>query len=319
MIEKVVLVQPRGFCAGVARAVQTVKDCLEIFGTPVYVKHQIVHNKNVVEDLEKRGAITVESVDEIPNGAVAVFSAHGSPPEHYEAAKNRGVNLIDATCPLVTKVHLEVHRYLKQGYQLVYVGHKGHIEGEGVIAEAHKYGVEIPLVDSVSEVEALVVAHQKLAYLTQTTLSVEETENIIQALKKKFPSITAPPISDICYATTNRQKAIKILAKQVDVVFVIGSKNSSNSTRLMETARNEGVDAYLIDGIEDIEVSWTQGKTSVGISAGASAPENVVQEVVDYFKKQGATVERLEAVKEDMHFSEPIELSRIKEEKSGKI
>jgi len=315
MIEKVILVQPRGFCAGVARAVQTVKDCLEIFGSPVYVKHQIVHNKNVVEDLEKRGAITVESVEEIPNEAVAVFSAHGSPPEHYEEAQERKVRLIDATCPLVTKVHLEVHRYLKQGYELVYVGHKGHIEGEGVIAEAKKYGTNIPLVDSVEEVETLEITGEKLAYLTQTTLSVGETNNITEALKKKFPHITAPPISDICYATTNRQEAIKELAKQVDIVFVLGSKNSSNSTRLMETARKEGVDAYLIDGVEDIESQWTEGKKIVGISAGASAPENVVQQVVDFFDNQGASVESLEAVEENMHFSEPIELSKIKEEK----
>jgi len=317
MIEKVILVQPRGFCAGVARAVQTVKDCLEIFGSPVYVKHQIVHNKNVVEDLENRGAITVKSVEEIPNGAVAVFSAHGSPPEHYEAAKEREVRLIDATCPLVTKVHLEVHRYLKKGYQLVYVGHKGHIEGEGVIAEAWKYDVHIPLVDSVEEVETLEIPKGKLAYLTQTTLSVEETEGIVAALKKKFPHIEAPPISDICYATTNRQKAIKELAKQVDIVYVLGSKNSSNSTRLMETARKEGVDAHLIDGVEDIESQWTERKRIIGISAGASAPENVVQQVVDYFKEQGAVVENLEAVEENMRFGEPIELTKIKEEKAS--
>lgn len=312
MIEKIILVEPRGFCAGVERAVRTVEEALQIFGAPVYVKHQIVHNVRVAEDLEKKGAVTVEDVRNVPDGAPVVFSAHGSPPEHFREARERGLKLIDATCPLVTKVHLEVHRFLKDGYDIVYVGHKGHVEGSGVRAEAESYGKDIPLVESVRDVEELEVQSQKLVYLTQTTLSVEETAGVIEALKKKYPHISSPPIRDICYATTNRQKAIKELAHLVDLVLVIGSKHSSNSNRLMETARAEGVSAHLIDGTEDIREEWLEGKKTVGISAGASAPERAVQETTLFFLNKGAKKENFRAVEEDMHFAMPIELDKYR-------
>ena len=250
-VERILLATPRGFCAGVARAVKAVEDTLEICGAPVYVKHEIVHNKHVVSDLEKKGAKTIEHLAEAPDGAVVVFSAHGSPPEHYQEARRRGMQLIDATCPLVTKVHLEVLRFLKEGYAIVYIGHRGHIEGIGVRAEAG--GTEIPLVETVAEVEALEIGNpEKIVYLTQTTLSIDDTEEVISALKKKYPHIIAPPLGDICYATTNRQTAVKELAAQSDIVLIIGSQNSSNSRRLQETASAHNAPAYLIDDVSPI-------------------------------------------------------------------
>ena len=310
--QKIILAKPRGFCAGVDRAVRTVEECLSIFGAPVYVKHQIVHNKTVVADLEAKGAITVESIDKIPEGSVVVFSAHGSPPEHYEQAKNRNLRVIDATCPLVTKVHLEVHRYFKNGYDIVYIGHKGHIEGEGVRAEARGYGKEIALVDSVKDVHTLPDMAGKCVYLTQTTLSVSETGVIASALKKRFPHIESPPISDICYATTNRQQAVRELAKQVDVILVVGSSNSSNSNRLVEVSLAEGIPAYLVENIE-VASRIDYGKArAIGITAGASAPESSVQAIVAYFVARGAKQEEFEAVAESMRFADPLELGKIR-------
>lgn len=310
-VTKVLLASPRGFCAGVARAVKAVEDTLEIFGAPVYVKHEIVHNKHVVSDIEKRGAITIEDFEDIPDNSVVVFSAHGSPPEHYEEAKRRHLTLIDATCPLVTKVHLEVLRYLKAGYQIVYIGHIGHVEGIGVRAEGG--GKHIPLVETVADVEKLnLPATEKIVYLTQTTLSVDDTAAVIAALKRKFPDITAPPLEDICYATTNRQTAVKALARVADTVLIVGSQSSSNSTRLMETARSEGKPAYLIDDVSQIERSWFRNTRTVGISAGASAPERLVQEIVEFFRSAGAAIEDFQVKPENMFFAEPLELMKLR-------
>ncbi len=310
-MKKVLLASPRGFCAGVARAVKAVEDTLGIFGAPVYVKHEIVHNKHVVDALEAKGAITIDTLSEAPDGAVVVFSAHGSPPEHYEEAKRRGMRLIDATCPLVTKVHLEMKRFLKEGYSVIYIGHEGHIEGAGVRAEATDQ--DVPLVETVEDVEKLDIGQpEKLAYLTQTTLSVDETQDVIGALKKKYPQIIAPPLADICFATTNRQGAVKELAKVSDIVLILGSKTSSNSTRLMETARAAGTNAYLIDDISDVQEEWLSGVVTVGVSAGASAPEHVVQNVVSYFIRCGAVVEDFMVLPENMKFAEPIELMNLR-------
>lgn len=314
-VKKVLLASPRGFCAGVARAVKAVEDTLEIFGAPVYVKHEIVHNKHVVKDLEEKGAITIETLDEAPEGAVVVFSAHGSPPEHYAEALARGIRLIDATCPLVTKVHLEVQRFVKDGYQIVYIGHKGHIEGIGVLGEAP--AVEIPLVETVEDVAGLEIGNpEKLVYLTQTTLSLDDTKSVIEALKKKYPQITAPPLEDICYATTNRQTAVKELAKVCDLVLIVGSKSSSNSTRLMETANAYGSIAYLVDDATHLDPLWFKGVEVVGISAGASAPEHLVQDIVRHITAVSqASVEDFVVKPETMTFAEPLELMKIRAEK----
>lgn len=315
-VKKVLLASPRGFCAGVARAVKAVEDTLGIFGSPVYVKHEIVHNRHVVADLEAKGAITIEELSGAPEGAVVVFSAHGSPPEHYAQAKARGMRLIDATCPLVTKVHLEVQRFLKDGYEIVYIGHRGHIEGIGVLAEAG--GKKISLVETLEDAEKLDIGNpEKLVYLTQTTLSIDDTQAIIEALKRNYPQIVAPPLADICFATTNRQGAVKELAKASDLVLILGSKTSSNSTRLMETARAEGTTAYLIDDVSEIDPEWLAGVEVVGVSAGASAPENVVQDVVRYFETQGAAVEDFAVKPEHMRFAEPLELMNIKSKKNS--
>ncbi|MFZ2187658.1 MAG: 4-hydroxy-3-methylbut-2-enyl diphosphate reductase [Candidatus Moraniibacteriota bacterium] len=313
-VKKVLLTTPRGFCAGVARAVKAVEDTLEIFGAPVYVKHEIVHNKHVVAELEAKGVITIESLAEAPEGAVVVFSAHGSLPGHYQEAKQRKMQLIDATCPLVTKVHLEVGRFLKEGYAIIYIGHQGHIEGLGVLGEAE--AGSIPLVETVVDVAALDIGSpEKLVYLTQTTLSIDDTALVIRALQEKYPQIVAPPLTDICFATTNRQEAIKALAKISDLILILGSKTSSNSTRLMETARAEGMEAYLIDDAAQLEAQWFTNKATVGISAGASAPERLVRGVVEYFASRGAIVEDFIVKTETMRFAEPLELMRMKKDR----
>ncbi len=314
MITKVILASPRGFCAGVARAVKTVEDALDIFGAPVYIKHEIVHNKTVVKSLEDRGAITVDSAKAIPENAVVVFSAHGSPPKDFEIAKQKGCTIIDATCPLVNKVHLEMHRFMKDGFSVVYIGHKGHPEGIGVIGEAmHIYGKVVPVIETEADIESLDFdANEKLAYLTQTTLSIPETAKIIQALTEKYPHIIAPPGKDICYATTNRQNAVTEIAERSDIVLIVGSKNSSNSTRLAETARTKGKPAHLIDRADDIDPSWFESTETVGISAGASAPESRVQEIVRYFENQGATTEELVSTREFAQFPEPPELATMR-------
>lgn len=319
-VKRVLLVSPRGFCAGVARAVKAVEDTLHFFGAPVYVKHGIVHNKYVVSDIESKGAITVEELSEVPDGAVVVFSAHGSPPEHYREAKRRHLRLIDATCPLVTKVHLEVQRFLGDGYTVIYIGHRGHIEGIGVLGEAALSGKpetgRITLVETLEDVRNLPIENsEKLAYLTQTTLSIDDTRTIIEALKEKYPQIVAPPLADICYATTNRQEAVRELTKVSDLILIFGSKNSSNSTRLMETARAGGARAHLLDDISELNPEWLGGVETVGMSAGASAPEKVVQEAVHYFEEHGATIEDFTVKQEQMKFSEPLELMQIRRNK----
>lgn len=310
-VKKILLASPRGFCAGVARAVRAVEDTIQIFGAPVYVKHEIVHNKHVVKGLEDKGAITIENLEGAPDGAVVVFSAHGSPPEHYIEAKRRGMRLIDATCPLVTKVHLEVQRFLKDGYEIIYIGHRGHIEGIGVLGEAN--GKEIPLIETVSDVEKLDIGNpEKLIYLTQTTLSIDDTREVIAALKQKYPQIVAPPMEDICYATTNRQDAVKALAKAAPLVLIVGSTSSSNSTRLMETARAYGAASYLVDDVTHLDTEWFRGVETVGISAGASAPEKLVQEIVEKLSSFGAEVVDFVVKPETMKFSEPLELMNIR-------
>ncbi len=312
-VKKVLLASPRGFCAGVARAIKAVEDTLEIFGKPVYVKHEIVHNKHVVKDLEEKGVITIEDLNEAPDGAVVVFSAHGSPPEHYREALARGMRLIDATCPLVTKVHLEVQRFLKDGYQIIYIGHKHHIEGVGVLGEAP--GVHIPLIETAEDAEKLDIGHpEKLVYLTQTTLSLDDTKQVIEALQKKYPQIIAPPLEDICYATTNRQTAVKELAKICDLVLIVGSQSSSNSKRLMETANAHGSIAYLVDDVTDLNPIWFNNVEVVGMSAGASAPEHLVQDIVAHITSLGAVVEDFIVKPETMKFAEPLELMKIRAE-----
>ena len=328
MVKKILLASPRGFCAGVARAIKAVEDTIEIFGASaspnqslteqgngrVYVKHEIVHNKHVVQALEKQGAITIEKLSDVPDGSVVVFSAHGSPRAHYAEAKVRGLRLIDATCPLVTKVHLEVLRYLKDGFHIIYIGHRGHIEGIGVLGEAPD--VSIPLVETVEDVVRLDIGSpEKLVYLTQTTLSLDDTAAVIDALKQKYPQIVAPPLEDICYATTNRQEAVKALAQVCDLVLIVGSQTSSNSTRLMETARATGRKAYLIDDIWGLKNEWFDNVAVVGISAGASAPEHLVQDIVSHLSSGGATVEDFIVKQETMKFSEPLELMKIRAER----
>lgn len=310
-VQKVIVVSPRGFCAGVDRAVKAVEDTLDIFGAPVFVKHQIVHNEYVVRDLEAKGAVTIENMSEIPDGAVVVFSAHGSPPAHYEEARTRGIRIIDATCPLVTKVHLEMQRFIRDGYVVVYIGHLGHIEGIGVIAESTEK--DIPIVETAEDVEKLEIGNpEKLAYLTQTTLSISDTSVVIGALKKKYPQVVAPPLSDICYATTNRQEAVRELAKVSDLVLILGSQSSSNSTRLMETVRAEGCDAYLIDDIDQLDPAWLEGVSTVGMSAGASVPEHLVKAAREYFVSRGARAEELSVRSEQMEFVEPIGLMNVR-------
>jgi len=318
-VEKVLVARPRGFCAGVERSIKAVEKALKIFGAPVYVKHAIVHNQTVVKSLEKKGAVTVETVTEIPTGAVAVFSAHGSPPEDFELARQRKIKVIDATCPLVTKVHFEIISAVKNGYQPIYIGHPRHVEARGVIAEAEKMGVAVPVVENGKEAERLklaaaadgdkkIISRQKIIVLAQTTFNVNKVKKIIQSLRKRFPNLTEPPQKDICYATTNRQEAVRRLARQSDLVLVVGSKESSNSNRLREVAREEGTEAYLIDNRDDIQENWLEGTKVVGLSAGASAPEFLVQEIIDYFQQQGAAVEELTGLEEDLKFKEPLGL-----------
>ena len=278
----VYLANPRGFCAGVDRAIEIVERALEIFGAPIYVRHEVVHNKYVVNDLINKGAVFVEELDEVPDDATVIFSAHGVAQSVQQEAASRALRVFDATCPLVTKVHLEVARHAKDGDDVVLIGHAGHPEVEGTLGQyAENSTGSIRLVESADDVDKLNVNDSnKLAYVTQTTLSVDDTQEIINRLKQRFPNIKGPRKDDICYATQNRQDAIRELAQKVDCVLVIGSANSSNSNRLRELAQKQGVDAYLIDGAEDIRDEWLRGKQSVGVTAGASAPELLVRDVM---------------------------------------
>jgi 4-hydroxy-3-methylbut-2-enyl diphosphate reductase len=303
-VEKLLLAAPRGYCAGVDRAVQTVERALEQHGAPVYVRKQIVHNKHVVEDLLARGAVFVEDLREVPEGALTVFSAHGVSPMVREAARERSLQTIDATCPLVTKVHREAVKFAQEGYTIVLVGHAGHEEVEGTTGEAPE---RIVLVENEQDVDALRVEDpERVAYVTQTTLSVDETGAIVERLRERFPKIAAPRTDDICYATTNRQAAVKQMARGCDLMLVIGSRNSSNSVRLVEVARDFGAEAYLIDNASEVREEWLQGKRVVGISSGASAPENLVQELVAFFRERGVQdVQEFHVVKEDVRFMLP--------------
>ncbi|UJA19639.1 4-hydroxy-3-methylbut-2-enyl diphosphate reductase [Thermoleophilia bacterium SCSIO 60948] len=301
---RVLLAAPRGYCAGVDRAVQTVEKALELHGAPVYVRKEIVHNKHVVAELSERGAIFVESENEVPEGALVVFSAHGVSPAVHANSEARSLRTIDATCPLVTKVHVSAKRFAEQGYEIVMIGHSGHEEVEGTMGEAPG---AITLVETEAEVDALEIADpEKVAFITQTTLSVDETAGIIARLRERFPGIVSSKSEDICYATTNRQIAVKQLAAECDLVLVIGSTNSSNSNRLVEVAREHGADSHLIDNAGQVREAWLEGVETVGITSGASAPEQLVSELVEFFRGRGADdVAELRTVHEDVRFMLP--------------
>jgi 4-hydroxy-3-methylbut-2-enyl diphosphate reductase len=305
--KRVLLLKPRGFCAGVVRAVDIVKIALDTFGAPIYVRKEIVHNRYVVSDLAKKGAIFVNELDEVPSGARVIFSAHGVSPAVRAVAKERGLKVIDATCPLVTKVHVEAIKFAKQGYSLVLVGHREHEEVEGTQGEAPEV---TQVVSTVEEVNNLVVPDpDKVAYLTQTTLSLDEARDMIEALKKKFPNIVGPHAQDICYATENRQTAVKNVAHGADLVLVVGSKNSSNSNRLVEVSQNLGTNSYLIDKAEDIQPQWLNDVDNVAVTAGASAPEVLVQEVIEYLQTKGfGSVDEVEVMPENVRFGLPPEI-----------
>jgi 4-hydroxy-3-methylbut-2-enyl diphosphate reductase len=302
--EKILLAAPRGYCAGVDRAVQTVERALELYGAPVYVRKEIVHNKHVVEKLRERGAVFVESETEVPEGATAVFSAHGVAPSVHTNAEQRELNVIDATCPLVTKVHREAVKFAADDYTIVMIGHEGHEEVEGTMGEAPDH---IVLVENEADVDALEIEDpSKVAYISQTTLSVDETRAVIGRLRERFPAITGPRTDDICYATTNRQMAVKQLAQAADLVLVIGSRNSSNSNRLVEVAREHGAESYLIDNESQVQEAWLEGMRVVGITSGASAPEELVRGLVQFFHDRGThDVQELEVVQEDVRFMLP--------------
>src|SRR3954464_6872187 len=306
---QVLLANPRGFCAGVERAIEIVERALAQYGAPIYVRHEIVHNKYVVEDLRAKGAVFVEELDEVPAGATVIFSAHGVAKAVRREAEGRGLKIFDATCPLVTKVHIEVAKMLKAGYEIVMIGHRGHPEAEGTMGQAED---RITLVETADDVAKLEVRDPaKLAYVTQTTLSVDDAKAIVGALKARFPQIAGPKRDDICYATQNRQDAVKFMAPKCDVVIVVGSPNSSNSNRLREVAEHMGAQAYMVDSAAELRPEWIAGKKRVGITAGASAPEVLVNELIERLKALGAAkVQPLEGITESVVFTLPRELAR---------
>ncbi len=305
------LANPRGFCAGVDRAIGIVERALDLFGSPIYVRHEVVHNRFVVDNLRQRGAVFVEELDDVPDGATVIFSAHGVSRAVQAQARQRGLKVFDATCPLVTKVHMEVSRHARAGREVILIGHAGHPEVEGTMGQYHeRYGGRMYLVERVEDVEALVVRNPTdLAFVTQTTLSVDDTIRIVTALQTRFPAIQGPRKDDICYATQNRQDAVKDLSAQCELLLVVGSRNSSNSNRLRELAEKSGTPAWLIDGPDDIQPSWLDNKTTIGVTAGASAPEVLVQQVIDRLRALGAsTVVHMEGREENMVFALPKEL-----------
>ena len=306
---EVLLANPRGFCAGVERAIDIVERALQQYGAPIYVRHEIVHNKFVVDDLRRKGAVFVEELDEIPAGATVIFSAHGVAKAVRNDAEARGLKVFDATCPLVTKVHVEVSKMLRDGYEIVMIGHRGHPEAEGTMGQANS---GMHLVETVEDVARLQVRDAaKLSYVTQTTLSVDDAQVIVAALKARFPQIHGPKKDDICYATQNRQDAVKFMTPRCDVVIVVGSPNSSNSNRLREVAENMGAEAYMVDTAADLRPEWVAGKRRVGVTAGASAPEVLVDELVARLKSLGAaSVQPLEGITERVVFTLPRELAR---------
>jgi len=309
-IKRILLAKPRGYCAGVDRAVLTVERALERFGAPVYVRKQIVHNTHVVKSLEQRGAIFVEETEEVPEGAVVVFSAHGVAPDVHQAAKDRGLRSIDATCPLVTKVHNEARRFAAQGYDILLIGHEGHEEVVGTTGEAP---ANIRLVDGPEDAAKIEVTDPaRVAWLSQTTLSVDETTQTVEALRERFPLLIDPPSDDICYATQNRQAAVKLIAEQSDVVIVVGSRNSSNSVRLVEVALEAGSPAaHLVDDASGIDLAWLEGVSTIGLTSGASVPEELVSQVMERLAELGfAAVDEVDAVRESLVFALPRELRR---------
>jgi 4-hydroxy-3-methylbut-2-enyl diphosphate reductase len=309
LVKRVLLASPRGFCAGVERAVDTVERALQLYGAPVYVRKQIVHNKHVVEELEQRGAVFVDTLAEVPPGSTVVFSAHGVSPAVREAAGRMNLHTIDATCPLVTKVHTQARRYADAGYAIAFIGHAGHEEVEGTTGEAPDAIVLVESVDDARRVE--LPQDRPLAYITQTTLSIDETREIVDVLRARYPRIVAPAKEDICYATTNRQWAVKELLDVCDVLLVIGSRNSSNSQRLVEVAHAAGVPAHLVDDASEIEEGWLADVETVGLTSGASAPERLVREVCDWFRGRGVDdVSELSSAFEDVVFRLPVELRR---------
>jgi 4-hydroxy-3-methylbut-2-enyl diphosphate reductase len=306
---EVLLANPRGFCAGVERAIEIVERALVQYGAPIYVRHEIVHNKSVVEDLRRKGAVFVEELDEVPAGATVIFSAHGVAQAVRRHAEARGLKVFDATCPLVTKVHVEVTRMLRAGYEIVMIGHRGHPEAEGTMGQAEAGMHLVETVEDVARVEVRDPA--RLAYVTQTTLSVDDAQAIIAALKARFPQIRGPKKDDICYATQNRQDAVKVMTPRCDVVIVVGSPNSSNSNRLREVAENMGAQAYMVDSAADLRPEWVAGKRRVGVTAGASAPEVLVEQLVARLRELGAgSVQQLEGITERVVFTLPRELAR---------
>lgn len=311
---KIILANPRGFCAGVDRAISIVELALEIHGAPIYVRHEVVHNRFVVNGLRERGAIFVEELSEVPDGAIVIFSAHGVSQAVRQEAKDRRLKVFDATCPLVTKVHMQVARASKKGTKAILIGHKGHPEVEGTMGQYGNQEGGIYLIESIEDIANLPVSHNDdLTFMTQTTLSLDDTAETISALKEKYPAIQGPHKNDICYATTNRQQAVRELAKQSDLVVVVGSKNSSNSNRLAELASRMGVMSKLIDDPNDIQLDWFNGVQTIGVTAGASAPEELVQSVIARMKAFGVTeVEELQGLEENMFFEVPKEL-RVKE------
>ena len=304
VLQEVLLANPRGFCAGVERAIEIVERALSRHGRPIYVRHEIVHNKFVVADLRDKGAVFVEELDEVPAGSTVIFSAHGVSQQVRREAEARGLKVFDATCPLVTKVHVEVGKMLKNGLDIVMIGHSGHPEAEGTMGQAER---GMHLVESLGDVAALVVRDpDKLAYVTQTTLSVDDARAIVAALRARFPAIHGPKKDDICYATQNRQDAVKIMAPQCDLVIVVGSPNSSNSNRLREVARGRGIEAYMIDDASELREEWLAGKRRIGVTAGASAPEVLVKNVVERLRELGAKkVTALTGIEEGVVFSLP--------------
>ena len=308
-LRKLLLARPRGFCAGVDRAIDVVHMALELYGAPVYVRREIVHNKHVIQSLASKGAVFVEEIEQVPSGAVVIFSAHGVSPDVRAEAESKRLRVIDATCPLVTKVHMETVRFAREGLSIILVGHAGHDEIIGTMGEAPRC---TQLVSSVVEAEAVQVADpERVAVTTQTTLGVDDTREIIGVLRRRFPKLVSPPSDDICYATQNRQTAVKLLAQRADVILVLGSKNSSNSRRLREVAEMSGARAYLIEDATKIDPAWLENATCVAITAGASAPEHLVQEVVAYFRARGVDeIAEIEAMEEKVTFTPPPELVR---------
>jgi len=310
----IVLANPRGFCAGVDRAIIIVEQALEKFGAPIYVRHEVVHNKFVVDELRAKGAVFVEELDEIPTGSTVIFSAHGVSKAVRAEAEARGLTAFDATCPLVTKVHIEVEKMRKAGMEIVMIGHKGHPEVEGTMGQVENGNSGMYLVETPEDVAQLKVNDpDKLAYVTQTTLSLDDAARVIEALQNRFPNIHAPKSDDICYATQNRQDAVKIMAKDCDLVIIVGSPNSSNSNRLREVAQNQGVEAYMVDNATYLKAEWLANKHKIGVSAGASAPEILVQEVIAKLQQLGANdVQELQGVVENVVFQLPKNLSAAK-------